>query len=143
MFITGSIHAREYAPAELVTRFAEYLVDGYGVDADATWMVDYHEIHLMLMANPDARKKAEAGLFLAQERQRGLLLADERRPGRRPQPQLQLRVGLLQRLERQRVLADLPRAVSVLRPGVRRRAGPHAGRAPRSETGAARRTGTR
>lgn len=61
LFITASIHAREYTPAELSTRFAEYLVDNYDVDADATWLLDHHEIHLMLHANPDGRKQAEAG----------------------------------------------------------------------------------
>lgn len=61
LFITASIHAREYTPAELTTRFAEYLVNNYDVDADATWLLDYHEVHLMLHANPDGRKQAEAG----------------------------------------------------------------------------------
>ena len=56
------MHAREYAPAELTTRFAEYLVDNYDIDADATWLLDHHEVHLMLMPNPDGRKKAETGL---------------------------------------------------------------------------------
>jgi carboxypeptidase T len=46
----------------LVTRLAEYLVDNYGTDPDATWMVDHHEIHIMLQANPDGRKQAETGL---------------------------------------------------------------------------------
>ncbi len=63
LFITASIHAREYAPAELVTRFGEYLVTNYGVDPDITWLLDYHDIHLMLQANPDGRKKAETGLL--------------------------------------------------------------------------------
>ncbi|MEZ4767583.1 MAG: M14 family zinc carboxypeptidase [Caldilineales bacterium] len=62
LFITASIHAREYTPAELVTRFAEYLVNNYGVDPDATWILDHHEIHLMLQANPDGRKQAETGI---------------------------------------------------------------------------------
>ena len=62
LFITSSIHAREYAPAELMTRFAEHLVNNYGIDADVTWLLDWHEIHLMLQANPDGRKKAETGL---------------------------------------------------------------------------------
>ena len=62
LFITSSIHAREYAPAELMTRFAEHLVDNYGSDADVTWLLDWHEIHLMLQANPDGRKQAETGL---------------------------------------------------------------------------------
>jgi|GEM_PF-718903 len=62
IFMTGAIHAREYATAELVTRLAEYLVANYGTDADATWMLDHHEVHIMLHANPDGRKKAETGL---------------------------------------------------------------------------------
>ena len=61
MFVTSSIHAREYTPAELMTRFAEDLISNYGVAADATWLLDYHEVHLMLQANPDGRKQAEAG----------------------------------------------------------------------------------
>jgi murein tripeptide amidase MpaA len=59
LFVMSSVHAREYAPAELNTRFAEYLVSNYGADADVTWLLDYHEIHLMLQANPDGRKWAE------------------------------------------------------------------------------------
>lgn len=62
LLITASIHAREYTPAELATRFAEYLVANYGIDADVTWLLDYHEIHLMLQSNPDGRKRAETGL---------------------------------------------------------------------------------
>ena len=61
MFVTSSIHAREYTPAELMTRFAEDLISNYGVAADATWLLDHHEVHLMLQANPDGRKQAEAG----------------------------------------------------------------------------------
>ncbi|MFN7941095.1 MAG: M14 family zinc carboxypeptidase [Thermoanaerobaculia bacterium] len=60
-FVTSAIHAREYTTAESVTRFAEQLVAGYGSDADATWLLDWHEIHLLLLTNPDGRKKAEAG----------------------------------------------------------------------------------
>ena len=59
LFITASIHAREYAPAELATRFAEYLLHSYNKDPDVTWLLDYQEIHLLLQANPDGRKLAE------------------------------------------------------------------------------------
>jgi len=61
LFVTSAIHAREYTTAELMTRFAEFLLDGYGTDADATWLLDEHEIHLMLHTNPDGRKHAEDG----------------------------------------------------------------------------------
>jgi hypothetical protein len=62
LFIMSSVHAREYTPAELNTRYAEYLIQNYGTDADATWLLDYHEVHLLLQANPDGRKQAETGL---------------------------------------------------------------------------------
>lgn len=63
LFITSAIHAREYTTAELSTRFAEYLVNNYGINADATWLLDHHDIHLMLQTNPDGRKQAETGLL--------------------------------------------------------------------------------
>jgi carboxypeptidase T len=63
LFIMSSVHAREYAPAELSTRFAEYLVDHYNSDPDVTWLLDYHEIHLLLQGNPDGRKIAEQGYY--------------------------------------------------------------------------------
>ena len=62
LFLSCAIHAREYTTAELCTRFAEELVAGYGSDADATWILDHHEVHLLLVTNPDGRKQAETGL---------------------------------------------------------------------------------
>ncbi|MCX7554619.1 M14 family zinc carboxypeptidase [Marinicella sp. S1101] len=59
LYAMGSIHSREYPPAELVTRFAEYLLSEYGDDADVTWLVDHHEIHLLLQGNPDGRIVSE------------------------------------------------------------------------------------
>ncbi|HKV09778.1 MAG TPA: M14 family zinc carboxypeptidase [Thermoanaerobaculia bacterium] len=61
LLLNSGLHAREYTPVELALRFAESLISGYGTDADATWLLDYHEIHLLLQSNPDGRKKAEAG----------------------------------------------------------------------------------
>ncbi|MEL6200635.1 MAG: M14 family zinc carboxypeptidase, partial [Pseudomonadota bacterium] len=62
LFNTSAIHAREYTTAELNTRFAEYLLQNYGSNADATWLLDYNEVHLMLQANPDGRRRAQTGL---------------------------------------------------------------------------------
>lgn len=59
MVVFSSIHAREYAPAEVDTRFAEWLVNGYGSDPEATWLVDHNDFRLVLQANPDGRKQAE------------------------------------------------------------------------------------
>ncbi|WP_222426941.1 M14 family zinc carboxypeptidase, partial [Hyella patelloides] len=44
LYVNGAIHAREYTTAEIVTRFAEELVDGYGKDADTTWLLDYFKV---------------------------------------------------------------------------------------------------
>ncbi len=63
LFITSAIHARELTTAELMLRFAEQLVAGYGTNADSTWLLDEHEIHLLLQTNPDGRKHAETGLW--------------------------------------------------------------------------------
>ncbi|CAM2070522.1 Carboxypeptidase regulatory-like domain-containing protein [Sulfidibacter corallicola] len=60
-FSMSSVHAREYTTAPLMTQFARDLAAGYGVDADATWLLDTQEFHFLLIANPDGRKRAEAG----------------------------------------------------------------------------------
>jgi hypothetical protein len=62
LFVTGSIHAREYTTAELNRRFVKYLIENYGTDADVTWLLDYHELHAMFYVNPDGRKHAEKGI---------------------------------------------------------------------------------
>jgi carboxypeptidase T len=63
MVVFSSIHAREYSPAEVDTRFAEYLVNGYGSDPEATWLVDHNDFHVVLLANPDARVLAEQQIY--------------------------------------------------------------------------------
>jgi carboxypeptidase T len=60
LFVMAALHAREYATAETATRWAEALVEGYGVDPDVTWMLDRFEVHVFPQANPDGRKMAEA-----------------------------------------------------------------------------------
>lgn len=62
MFVMTGLHAREYAPVQLNLKFAEWLLTNYGTDAEATWLVDHNEFHLLLQANPDGRKIAEGGL---------------------------------------------------------------------------------
>jgi len=59
VFITCGIHAREYSPPELCARWAESLVNGYGIDTEITSVLDHTEVHLILESNPDGRAIAE------------------------------------------------------------------------------------
>lgn len=60
-FLMAGIHAREITTPELAMRFFDLLLDGYGVDADVTWLVDNHEIWIAPMVNPDGRWLVELG----------------------------------------------------------------------------------
>ncbi|MGA2866438.1 MAG: M14 family zinc carboxypeptidase [Verrucomicrobiota bacterium] len=62
-FLMAEHHARELTTAETATRFAEELVTQYGVDPEVTWLLDYYEVHILPMANPDGRKWAEQGYW--------------------------------------------------------------------------------
>lgn len=63
LLINSAIHAREYATAPLVLAFAKSLLAGIGKDADADWILERQEIHLLLQSNPEGRKIAETGLL--------------------------------------------------------------------------------
>lgn len=62
-FLMGAVHAREMVTAETALLFMEHLVNAYGKDADVTWLLDYGEMHVLPMANPDGRKWAEKGYY--------------------------------------------------------------------------------
>lgn len=59
MLITSGVHAREWAPPELLARFIETLVRGYNTDADITNILQTTEIHAILYVNPDGRAVSE------------------------------------------------------------------------------------
>lgn len=61
LFVMGAVHAREYVAAETATRFAEQLVNAYGVDPEITAILDFSEVHILAQANPDGRVWAEQG----------------------------------------------------------------------------------
>lgn len=63
LLINSAIHAREYATAPLMLAFAKSLLEGIGNNADADWMLEQQEIHLVLQTNPEGRKIAETGLL--------------------------------------------------------------------------------
>ena len=58
---TGGLHSRELAPPELAIRYISWLLDNYNINADARWLVDYHEIWVVPMHNPDGHHIVEAG----------------------------------------------------------------------------------
>jgi hypothetical protein len=59
MLLTSGVHAREYAPPELLMRFAQNTLKNYDKDADTTWILQQTEIHIIFYVNPDGRRKAE------------------------------------------------------------------------------------
>ena len=61
-FLMAAIHARELTTSELATRFIDWLLQGYGHNADITWLLDEHEIVVLPIANPDGRRIAEQGI---------------------------------------------------------------------------------
>lgn len=63
LLINSAIHAREYATAPLMLAFAKSLLDGINNNADADWLLERQEIHLLLQSNPEGRKIAETGLL--------------------------------------------------------------------------------
>jgi murein tripeptide amidase MpaA len=60
-FLMATIHAREISTPEIARRFIDYLLSSYGSDAEATWLLDEHEIVVVPMVNPDGHKLAERG----------------------------------------------------------------------------------
>jgi len=60
-FLMANIHAREITTPEVAMRFLDWLVRGYGTNADATWLVDQHETWIVPTANPDGHWLVERG----------------------------------------------------------------------------------
>lgn len=63
LLINSAIHAREYATAALTLAFAKDLLSKTGKDADVDWMLQHHEVHLVLQSNPEGRRIAETGVL--------------------------------------------------------------------------------
>jgi hypothetical protein len=67
-FLMAGIHAREVATPELAIRYIRYLTEGYdgaggyGVDADATWLVDHQVAYVIVMQNPDGHAVNESAV---------------------------------------------------------------------------------
>jgi subtilisin family serine protease len=61
-FLMANVHGRELITNEVAARFVEMLLEGYGDDPDVTWLLDEHEIAVLLSANPDGHVKNEGGV---------------------------------------------------------------------------------
>jgi carboxypeptidase T len=60
-WFNSGLHAREIVPPELALRYVNVLLDGYASDADARWLVDWHDIWVLIVHNPDGHHIVEAG----------------------------------------------------------------------------------
>jgi hypothetical protein len=68
LFVMANIHGRELTTPETALHFANYLLEGYGTDPDATWILDYREVYVVLTANPDGRQLVEEGCYQRKNR---------------------------------------------------------------------------
>ena len=59
LILLSGLRANAFAPVELSLRFAENLLAEYGDNTDSTWLLNYFELHLIVLANPDGRAQAE------------------------------------------------------------------------------------
>ena len=60
VLVTG-VHAHELVPPELAWRWIDELVNGYGTDPDITVLLEYTEMWVVPLANPDGRHIVEQG----------------------------------------------------------------------------------
>jgi carboxypeptidase T len=60
-FLMAAIHGRELTTSETALRLAETLLQQYGVNPEITLLLDYQEIQVVPLMNPDGRKWAEQG----------------------------------------------------------------------------------
>lgn len=63
MFLHSAMHAREYTPAALTLDFASDILTKYDTNADAHWILNENELHILIHMNPDGRKIAEGGIL--------------------------------------------------------------------------------
>ncbi len=56
----AGIHPREIAVSEVAMNYIQYLLSSYNTNADARWLIDYHDIWVVPMSNPDGHHIVEA-----------------------------------------------------------------------------------
>ncbi len=60
-WFNAGLHSREIVPPELAINYINWLLDGYNTNADARWLVDWDEIWIVPMSNPDGHHIVENG----------------------------------------------------------------------------------
>ena len=58
-FLMANIHGREFITPETAMQFTRLLLEGYGRDPDATWLLDWREMDVLVTANPDGHAHNE------------------------------------------------------------------------------------
>lgn len=53
LYIDGGIHANEHLGMELAFLYVKFLVEGYGTDENATWILENRDTLVIPMVNPD------------------------------------------------------------------------------------------
>jgi hypothetical protein len=59
--LNTGIHAREISGPEVAMKWIDYLTQNYGTNADVTWLVDYHDLWVVPVSNPDGHWYTELG----------------------------------------------------------------------------------
>ncbi|PZS06140.1 MAG: hypothetical protein DLM69_00375, partial [Candidatus Chloroheliales bacterium] len=60
-WLEGGMHVREIANPETAMSYIDYLLSNYNSNPDARWLVDYQDIWVMPIVNPDGHHMVEAG----------------------------------------------------------------------------------
>ena len=60
-FLTAATHSREITTPELAMRLADWLLTSYGTDANTTWLVDWDELWIVPVVNPDGHWAVQLG----------------------------------------------------------------------------------
>jgi len=60
-FLMANTHGNEIITNEVALVFIQYLLENYDEDPEVTWLLDEHDIYVMISANPDGHIKNEVG----------------------------------------------------------------------------------
>ncbi len=61
LFVVANAHGRELITSEVALAFARTLLEGYGTDADVTWILEQQHTYILLSLNPDGHVANEGG----------------------------------------------------------------------------------